>query len=431
MKFTRTIAATLLATLLQALAPNAFAGGGTAAASATLGRYSFDYAIVGEGRSRPLQVFDSGEKTYLQFSREGDIPAFFSADGSRQFLPTLEGPYAVINATPRDFIAQMGLSRTRITHASLLTNAVQSSPAGAPVLPQPGAPAQQLAVAANARIQTVVVPNGWMQNTYAQPRRGDVIEWVPGAAARKEERRVAFDLGESKLTREAEKATAIIAASIPAGARVVIVGRDDDSYKEGLGQARARAIKKALMFNGVAEGNISEITATASDSDIRTEGKTTRVVSAVRWDSPLAVAELASDPARRDVGQMLASGAITPSQAMTALRSNTAGAGALPPPPPAPAPEPTLAAAPKWAVRKADGTVASMLRRWGDSAGWKVLDQGAPEIPILGDEELERASFIDAAEYALKQAKAAGYRLLAESFPNKVLVLSTEKEGTQ
>ena len=67
-----------------------------------------------------------------------------------------------------------------------------------------------------------------------------------------------------------------------------------------------------------------------------------------------------------------------------------------------------------------------MLKRWGQDAGWRVLSKGAPNIEIHGDAEVDRREFLHAADYAITQAKQAGYRIKATAYSNNVLVLTGE-----
>lgn len=81
-----------------------------------------------------------------------------------------------------------------------------------------------------------------------------------------------------------------------------------------------------------------------------------------------------------------------------------------------------------WKIRASDQTFVAMLKRWGAEHSWKVIDKGAPEIRIEGDASLDRPTFLTAAEYAISQARAAGHRIQAEAYANKVLVLTEDTE---
>ena len=115
----------------------------------------------------------------------------------------------------------------------------------------------------------------------------------------------------------------------------------------------------------------------------------------------------------------LRGGQLTPSQAAAALDGVRASSPSIS------SPALTRGVGP-WAVRKSDGTVENMLKRWGQDAGWRVLSKGAPNIEIHGDAEVDRREFLHAADYAITQAKQAGYRIKATAYSNNVLVLTGE-----
>jgi hypothetical protein len=94
------------------------------------------------------------------------------------------------------------------------------------------------------------------------------------------------------------------------------------------------------------------------------------------------------------------------------------------------APTATAAAPPApqvWAVRKVDGTLDKMLARWAKEAGWTLVWQNGPAVAITGDASLSRPDYIQAADYALEQARGAGYRLRATAYSNQVLVVTSEE----
>jgi hypothetical protein len=61
-------------------------------------RYSFAWRLSGDRAVAPLQVFDDGRRTWLQFLPGQPVPAIFQQDatGDRPVLYTREGPYVVL-----------------------------------------------------------------------------------------------------------------------------------------------------------------------------------------------------------------------------------------------------------------------------------------------------------------------------------------------
>jgi hypothetical protein len=80
----------------------------------TLGRYDFSYRIEGEASARPLQIFDDGKKTFIQF-REG-VPAIMTVNRDNQpgtVASRREGPYIVVDRVEREFVFQKDQDKAR------------------------------------------------------------------------------------------------------------------------------------------------------------------------------------------------------------------------------------------------------------------------------------------------------------------------------
>ncbi|NGM87790.1 TrbG/VirB9 family P-type conjugative transfer protein [Parapusillimonas sp. SGNA-6] len=71
-----------------------------AESSASGSRYSFAWRLSGDRAVAPLQVFDDGKRTWLQFAPGQPVPAIFRQDasGDRPLAYTREGPYLVLAA---------------------------------------------------------------------------------------------------------------------------------------------------------------------------------------------------------------------------------------------------------------------------------------------------------------------------------------------
>lgn len=391
MKANQTFTATLLALVV---------GNVMSSSQSSLGRFSFDYSIHGEGRAKPVQVFDDGARTYLQFRQGEAVPALLSANGDRLFIPALEGPYVVIAGTPRDLVSQMGLSRTRITHTSLMSNAPQVSPDGRAAPPThvlvastaPVALPQMVAAAAPAQI-----PNSWTDNSYATPRRGDRIEWTSGVSSAQKSETVYFVRGDAKLTKDGAAALERMGRSMGNAGQVIVLGRDDDSFREGLGEQRARAMADVLVRAGVPREVISVRSTAEGAAELR-QGTAILVPSQIRWaEKVLVQAPQQQQPART-------------------MAMNTPGANAS---------AAVAQAGPQlWEMRRTDQTMEGVLKRWAGESGWRLVWRNGPDVAITGDASFSRESFISAADYVVTQARAAGYRITATSYSNNTLVIS-------
>lgn len=378
MKFSQAFSATLLMLTVS----NVFS---TAAPSSTLGRFSFDYAIAGDGGSRPVHVFDDGQRTYMQFRPGAPVPAMLSASGDKLFMPSVEGPYVVISGVPRDFVAQLGLSRSRVTHSSVMSNAPQHSPDGRAV--PPAVRSVQLASAAPVAVGSLLpsaspaVPgNSWKDNSYAKPWRGDDIEWSDGVSASFKQQDVLFPKGELVLTASGRESVSRLASLVIGAGQIVVVGRDDSSYKEGLAQARTQVLVDALVRQGVPRHIIIARPGAEIPNDEVKLGRQMFAPSQVRWRDAVRV-----------------------------------------PPPPAPAPPiPTaqveVAVLRDWDMRQADQNVQRMFERWSQEAGWDLVWREGPAINITGDVQMGRREFLDAARVVIAQARAIGYRVKATAY---------------
>lgn len=84
----------------------------TAAAPAA-GRYHFDWRLSGDADLAPLQVFDDGHDTWLQYPADQAAPAVFSrtAAGDRLLRVRRSGDYLVLRGVPEHLLMRGGLSQ--------------------------------------------------------------------------------------------------------------------------------------------------------------------------------------------------------------------------------------------------------------------------------------------------------------------------------
>jgi hypothetical protein len=419
---------TFIGTLLALTAANGMSASGPTA----MDRFSFDYAIQGDLRARPLQVFDDGQRTYLQYRASDDIPAFISARTSELLIPRKEGPYTVINGTPKDFVAQLGASSARITHSSALSTAPQYQQRGQ----QPSAtPVERLTLASLAPTagssgfaQTYVKRNDWTDNSYSQPARGDHVTW--SSAEVEQSKTVMFERGSGKLDKENERRLKQLASTLTGSQRIVISAADDTHPADVGGTERARIIRNILVAAGASPQSISIKVGFLFDDQLQNTGKKLLNPTTITWSESAPVRAPVSASAGRMNGESdssiveaLRAGRISPSEAVQRLK------GA---PPARTAPAPVLAASQvpitAWAVRKSDQNIENMLGRWGKDAGWRVIWKGAPTVEITADAErpLSRPDFLQAADYVVTQARSVGYQIKATAYSNQVLVITGE-----
>lgn len=113
---------------------------------AVAGHYSFDWQLSGNREVAPLQVFDDGHKTWLQFAPGQPVPAIFEqrAEGDRPLSYKLEGPYVVLDGVWPELVLRGGQLKSTVRRVQQIqsggANAVSSSiegPAAATAVTEP------------------------------------------------------------------------------------------------------------------------------------------------------------------------------------------------------------------------------------------------------------------------------------------------------
>lgn len=411
--------ATLAVTTVQGSAPD------------RLGAYDFSYQSSGDQRVRPAQVFDDGRSTYFQFRAGEPVPAIFAVtqQGPSLLVPEPEGPYIRVPAVASGYVLRLGYGLGKVAYTGggrtmPAIDLIQDSPRQ-----QPSAAVERL-IAASAQIQGL--PSEMMQpaprvalevNSYATPLKGDRTVWT-GPEEVSQDYSIPFAVGKAKLGPSAFKMLRSLAGSMQGATKIEVTGRDDQTYREGLAESRAAAIADALAAAGIPRSRIviktsAQVVQGSSKGVVVGASITTRTVPAPKQPEAIAAPRPTANGHVDAIVSQLRAGQLTPSQAAAALDGVRASSLSTSTPPVSRGVGP-------WAVRKSDGTVENMLKRWGQDAGWRVLSKGAPNIEIHGDAEVDRREFLHAADYAITQAKQAGYRIKATAYSNNVLVLTGE-----
>lgn len=81
--------------------------------------YDFSYRLSGDRRVAPLQVFDDGQSTWLQFHAGQALPAVFAhTDGAARLVPyAQQGPYVVLIGTANRLILRIGDIEAQVDYA--------------------------------------------------------------------------------------------------------------------------------------------------------------------------------------------------------------------------------------------------------------------------------------------------------------------------
>ena len=425
--------------------------------SVRVGAYDFSYITAGHASVRPVQVFDDGRSTYMQFRPGMAVPAIFSSkDGApRLLVPVQEGPYIKVPDLHGQLVLQVGRAQAQVIHsggtrpdaAELRVNTPagqQPYVAGSPY-PRNGELVASLAPIPLTNLGApAIVDDALERNSYATPRKGDNLVWQRQAEPRREEREVWFQAGSAALSPDARRSIASIAKSLPAGARVTVIGRDDETFKEGLDRARASAVRDALVKAGVSADRVVLRQGSAGKQSGKLWASTVVIEGAAEeWAAP---APRRSTAVLENLQALVRAGALRLDQAEAIARSHNLGPVA-PAAAPAQAQTPPVAAtqvaaaaadarragAPAapvnraWEMRKADGNVERMLTRWASEAGWTLVWREAPAIAVTGDMQLPPSDFLTAADAVVRRAQEVGYRISATAYSNQTLVVQAAK----
>lgn len=415
-----------------------------------VGSYDFGYATNGDTRIAPVQTFDNGRDTFFQFRAGDPIPAIFQVKGKEVNLmvPTFEGPYVKVSSTSGRYTLQLGRAQAQVVY-------VTGSREEGVRVDAYGSDGQRIAPAAavrdpNARL--VASLENSMQylsatsleaNSYATPLRGDRIEWRESETVTENEQ-VWFPKGQGFLGKNALRDVAALGARYTNASAIVITGRDDDSYKQGLEMSRANSIKATLIKAGVPAHVISVKVGPAGKSDKGLWPSDIRIESAV----PTKVARPGNpsgDAARENIHQLLRAGVITPDQAIGLLRragqqelaakaeevraqfqqsaeaKATATAESAEPVSKAVEAEPL-----KFDFRVSDRTISNTLRRWGQAAKYEVVwnAPASDDAAVNGSTVLSATSMKQAVEMVVSSMRRKGYQINATIYSNRVIVFS-------
>lgn len=146
------------------------------------GVYRFDWRIAGDPALAPLQVFDDGHETWLQYPADQAAPAVFerTARGDRLLRPRRDRDYLILRGVPARIVLRGGLSQAEAWRAPGAVPAVDAAlsmpdatPAVArpdgvvPIMPDTAAPVPAAQPSAN---QSPAVPVAHLPMPVPRPR---------------------------------------------------------------------------------------------------------------------------------------------------------------------------------------------------------------------------------------------------------------------
>lgn len=419
LKFTK-MAAAVCIVLLNANAASGSSG-------QLVGSYDFSYMTTGSLRASPVQVFDDGRNTFFQFRAGEAIPAIFAQqNGSMRLLvPLHEGPYVKVEQVHGQFTLQLGRAQAMVVHGAgtrldappiqaIAPNGMTTAYHGGEV--RPGT----RVVASLAPAVPALVDDALERNSYATPTRGDRVGWI-APEKRVQEHVVWFPKGSHTLGPMGRKLIQGLARNTSASARYIVMGRDDESLKEGLEQARAEAMRDALAAAGVGRDRISTKIGIAGrrdknlwESNIRVEVESEALVATTRPVPPQA----SRNDAHGNIQALVRSGVLTLEQGNALLARGGAQAAT-------PAQVPHQGDVPPGGFRMvaADKTVQTTIRRWATSVNYTVVWEVPADLDaqVSGDATVQAGSIKEAVERLLAGLRQAGYSLDATFYSNRVI----------
>lgn len=100
--------------------------------------HDFAYRVMGDARVAPLQVFDDGVHTYLQFRPDQPLPAVFVQEGGQLRLAEhrVQGHYLILPQTSDHLEVRIGTALARVQYQGQRGQAMSiSAPAAGPAQP--------------------------------------------------------------------------------------------------------------------------------------------------------------------------------------------------------------------------------------------------------------------------------------------------------
>ncbi len=128
-----------------------------------LTQFDFNWQLAGDSALAPLQVFDDGNSTWLQYPAGQASPALFERGpgGDRLLFPRRENDFLVINSVPAQIIMRGGLQSARANKIAA------------------GTPAEQAREAAGAVAQPLLVQAGKSGPAQGRNKSGNVQPTPP------------------------------------------------------------------------------------------------------------------------------------------------------------------------------------------------------------------------------------------------------------
>ena len=428
-------------------------------ATQRVGQYDFTYFTSGEMRATPVQVFDDGKSTYFQFRAGEAIPAIFQLkEGKPELLvPSFEGPFVRVTEVSGRYTLQLGRSQAQVVYggqgrdSGMAISAVNTNNGMKTAYNgngYPSNPSVKLVASLTSGLDSL--KNDSMEsNSYATPVKGDRVTWRD-SETRAEAFQIWFEKGKYILTKKAAEQILANKAVYKAATSITVIGRDDDSYKEGLELERAKVLKEALVKLGVEASRILVKTGVSTPPD------SGRWASDIRVETVMPTQVARPEPkndrcsvVKSNLEGLIRAGAMNQDQAVAILRQRCGAAAddnmanARDAAKEQAAKDAALKeAAAKDAAAKAaelsknlevppggfdfkstDRLMSNTVKRWAAATNYQVIWDAPPssDAPINGDAVIASASMKEALERVISAMNQKGYDLQATVYSNRVI----------
>ena len=333
------------------------------AVSAHAEEFNFAYKSVGQDQLRPIQTFDDGVKTYLQL-KSTIIPVVVVdvAGVSTMLSVRRSGQYLVVPAITHEMTLKFSSLSARVifnggsrSTTKLAPDAVQQVSSFDEKI-SAGAKKQQpiFARAAYSAVKPLTGDNNVINFTH----RDSLIPFSKDSAT-------LTKLNASKIVSELAGNGEVF--------EVIITGRDDKYYTEGLAKSRAIAMRERVLATGISPEKI-----------------TIKEGVSVDQDSKFIFSEL------------------------TVIRKNIEKpdyAGNI-----------IIPARNVWDMNISDINVSTMFTRWANSEGWSLVWKNQNDVLISGNANINANSLVDAVNVVIKSSNKIGFSFNVETDKKLIII---------
>ena len=354
------------------------------AIQAKVGDYDFLYLTSGDARVKPAQVFDNGKETWFEFRPLQSTPAIFGEINGRTevLIPTADGPYMKVGVVSGKFTFAFdklqatavygGVGRGDAPEIMAVTKSGMASTYKGqyPVDPD-------VKLISNLVVQPSVPAVDIQTNSYATPTKGDRVAWTQ-SEAEVVDLPIYFAKGSAVLSNQGRKALELILDRSKSASSILVVGRDDDSHKDLLGEQRTSALKAALIEAGVDESRIKTLT-----------GQMAEPVGKL-WPSNIRLEYEVQKP-------------MVHPEEVAAKQPDAPADG--------------------FTFKAADQRVSNTVRRWSAAMNYQVIWDAPADLdaPVTGPGLIYAASMKEALSKLMVGLKKSGYDLQITIYSNRVI----------